>query len=178
MNLNDTVRSLINEARALRAEMEGALLRIEPMPVGSDMITSIFLTGHAINGAAGVFILDQVVFFSRAATNLHDSAQQENLRISMELKASLRGALDQLSGLTDVLMLCDLAECFDRLDDFTRIAHRLLGKERYEKLCRVPSLEGTLHGAVEQLRQLIGVQVVCEPVAYLSTTPPRAALAH
>lgn len=178
MNLNDTVPKLVDEACALRAELDDVLLRIAPQSDEPDMITSIFLAAHAVNGSAGVFILDQVVFFSRAAKDVQDSAHRENLRISAELEASLCGVLDQLDGLIDVLMLCDLADCIDRIEDFIQIAQRLLGAVRYQKLCSTRSLASTVHDALAQLERLIAVRTFCEPVVYFRAPARRAVPAH
>lgn len=178
MNLNDTVPKLIDEACALRAELDDVLLRIAPPPDEADMITSVFLAAHAVNGSAGVFILDQVVFFSRAAKDVQDSAHRENLRISAELETALCGVLDQLDGLIDVLMLCDLADCIERIDDFVQIAQRLLGTARYQKLCSTRSLASTVEGALAQLDKLIAVRTICEPVVFFRAPAHRAVPAH
>jgi chemotaxis protein histidine kinase CheA len=178
MNLNNTVPTLVDEACALRAELDDVLLRIASQSDEADMITSIFLAAHAVNGSAGVFILDQVVFFSRAAKDVQDSSHRENLRISAELEASLCGVLDQLDRLIDVLMLCDLAYCIDRIDDFIQIAQRLLGTARYQKLYSTRSLASTVQDALAQLERLIAVRTFCEPAVYFCAPAHRAVPAH
>lgn len=178
MNLNNSAPKLIDEARALRTELEDVLLRIASISDEADMIKSILHTAHAVNGSAGVFILDQVVFFSRAVKDVQDAAHRENLRISAELAASLGGVLEQLDGLIDVLMLCDLADCFDGIDEFTRIAQRLLGTARFQKLCAMRSLASIVRDALAQLERLIAVRTFCEPAVYFRVPAHLAASAH
>lgn len=175
MNLHNTIHELISKARQLRAALENVQQHIQPMPDGIDMISAIFRSGHAINDQASHFVLDQVAFFSLATKSILNLARQENLCISSALEVSLNDVLDDFRGLLDVLILCDLTSHFDHLDDFTRIAQRLLGTARYQKLCQASSLEATLSCAQEQLRGLIDLLLSSEQAPYLHLVPRDAA---
>lgn len=178
MNLDDELPAFIDEARELLEGMEDALRRIEPIPVHADMIVSIFHSAHAINGLTGLLSLDRIVGFTHVTESVLDSVRAKKLRISCDLEAILPSLFDQIRLLMDMKMLCELADQFDRIDDFSRIALRLLGTARHKKLSASLSLEAILRGVLDPLRGLIQIQALGERANYSGAALSRAALVN
>ena len=176
MNLDDKFPAFIAGARELLEEMGGALRSIESVPEHVDTIVSIFHAPYVIHGSAGLFSLDQIAIFTQLTERMFDSLRAKKRRISCDVESLLPGLLDQLSVLMDVKMLCELAAHFDRVDDFSRMAQRLLGTARHEKLSASLSLEAILRGVLDPLRELIHLQVIGEHANCFSATSRRAAL--
>lgn len=162
MSLDDELPAFIEEAGELLEGMEDALRRIEPIADHAETIVSIFHAAHAINGSAGLFSLDHIVDFTHISESLLDSLRTKKLRISCDLEAILPRLFDRLRLLIDVKMLCELADHFDRIEDFSRIAQRLLGTARHKNLSSSHSLEAIFRGVLDPLRDLIHLQVLDE----------------
>ncbi len=70
MNLDDALQTFGAESRALLAEMEQALLRLEQVPDDAEAIRAVFRAAHTIKGSAGLFGFDAIVGFTHHVESL------------------------------------------------------------------------------------------------------------
>jgi len=176
MNLDDELPAFIKEACELLEGMEDALRRIEPIPDYTDPIVSIFHAAHTIDGLTGLFRLERIVEFTHVTESLLVSVRTKKIHISCDLETILPSLFDQLRLLVDVKMICELAEHFDRVEDFSLIAQRLLGTARHKELSASHRLEAILRGVLDPLRELIHLQELGERADYSGAALSRATL--
>lgn len=103
MNLDDALKTFINESRELLEQMEAALLGIEQQPDDAELINGIFRAAHTIKGSAGLFGLEQIVAFTHVAESVLDRVRDSLLVIDAELVAILLAARDHIGTLIDHL---------------------------------------------------------------------------
>lgn len=101
MNLDEALKTFIEESRELLEQMEDALLRFEQAQDDPEIINAIFRAAHTIKGSAGLFGLDYIVEFTHVAESVLDRVRSAELQIDSELVALLLTARDHISLLVD-----------------------------------------------------------------------------
>lgn len=89
--------ALVQEARELLAEMEGALLQIETEGAGKDAINAIFRAAHTIKGSAGLFAFERIVGFTHLVENVLDHVRSGRMSIDATLISALLGCGDYIA---------------------------------------------------------------------------------
>ncbi len=105
MNLDQALQTYIEESRALLADMEAHLLRLEREPAEPDTLNALFRAAHTIKGSAGLFGLDPIVAFTHVVENLLDCLRDGKIPFSGELVELLLRARDHMS-----LLIATVAE--------------------------------------------------------------------
>jgi two-component system chemotaxis sensor kinase CheA len=95
--------ALVEEARELLAEMEGALLQMETGGVGKEAVNAIFRAVHTIKGSAGLFALERIAGFTHLVENLLDHVRSGRLPIDAALISTLLGCSDYIGLLVQAI---------------------------------------------------------------------------
>lgn len=88
-NLDEVMRTFIEEAQELLQSMEESLLLLENDPQDSDNIGAVFRAAHTIKGSAGLFGLSPIVSFTHILEDVLDSVRNGALIIDNQLVALL-----------------------------------------------------------------------------------------
>jgi two-component system, chemotaxis family, sensor kinase CheA len=101
VNLDQALRTFIEESRDLLAAMEDALLGLEDNPGDAGGINAVFRAMHTIKGSAGLFGLDHIVSFTHVAESVMDRVRDGDLAVDDKLAALLLACRDHIGNLVD-----------------------------------------------------------------------------
>ena len=103
MSMEAALQTYVEESRELLEEMDTALLELESAEP-DDMATcldSLFRAAHTIKGSAGLFGLDDVVYFTHDLENVLDQVRERTRALTDELTGTLFKSKDHLSNLIE-----------------------------------------------------------------------------
>ncbi len=101
MNLDQALKTYIEESRELLQEIEDGLLRVEQENDSGDTVNAIFRAAHTIKGSAGLFGLDYLVSFTHGVESVLDRVRERTLAIDAGLVALLLQCRDHISALVE-----------------------------------------------------------------------------
>jgi two-component system chemotaxis sensor kinase CheA len=101
MNLDQALKTYIEESRELLQEIEDGLLRVEQEADTADTVNAIFRAAHTIKGSAGLFGLDYLVAFTHGVESVLDRVRDGSLGIDAELVALMLECRDHISALVE-----------------------------------------------------------------------------
>jgi len=84
------------ECEELLQDMEDGLLHLENEPDNEDCLGAVFRAAHTIKGSAGVFGLDDIVYFTHVVEGLLDNMRDGSIGVSEDAIALLLKASDHM----------------------------------------------------------------------------------
>ena len=103
MSMEAALQTYVEESRELLEDMDTALLELENAEPGDtgDHLDSLFRAAHTIKGSAGLFGLDDVVYFAHDLENVLDQVRGRTRVLTDELATILFRCKDHLANLIE-----------------------------------------------------------------------------
>jgi two-component system chemotaxis sensor kinase CheA len=101
MDLSDALQTFVAESRAMLADMEAGLLRLEESPGDEEAVHAVFRAAHTVKGSAGIFGLDSIVEFAHRVETVLVRVREGTFPMDGALASLLLECCDHLGRLVD-----------------------------------------------------------------------------